>query len=62
VLALIGAGRSNGEIAAALFIRVATVKSYVRHVLAKLDLRDRAQAIVLAHECGLVSAARSSSR
>ncbi|TFV63438.1 UNVERIFIED_ORG: response regulator transcription factor [Bacillus sp. AZ43] len=54
VLALIGAGRSNGEIAAELFISLATVKTHVRHILAKLDLRDRAQAIVLAHECGLV--------
>jgi DNA-binding NarL/FixJ family response regulator len=54
VLALIGAGRSNAEIAAALFISLATVKSHVRHILAKLDLRDRPQAIVLAHECGLV--------
>lgn len=55
VLALIGAGRSNGEIAAELFISPATVKSHVRHILAKLDLRDRSQAIVLAHESGLVS-------
>lgn len=55
VLALIGAGRSNGEISAELFISLATVKSHVRHILAKLDLRDRAQAIVLAHECGLVA-------
>jgi DNA-binding NarL/FixJ family response regulator len=54
VLALIGAGRSNAEIAAELFISLATVKSHVRHILAKLDLRDRPQAIVLAHECGLV--------
>ncbi|MGY1604797.1 response regulator [Geodermatophilus sp. SYSU D00815] len=56
VLALIGAGRSNTEIAEELFISLATVKSHVRHILAKLDLRDRAQAIVLAHECGLVEA------
>lgn len=55
VLALIGAGRSNAEIAAELFITPATVKSHVRHILAKLDLRDRPQAIVLAHECGLVA-------
>jgi DNA-binding NarL/FixJ family response regulator len=55
VLALIGVGRSNAEIAAELFISLATVKSHVRHILAKLDLRDRAQAIVLAHECGLVA-------
>ena len=54
VLALIGAGRSNPEIAAELFISLATVKSHIRHILAKLDLRDRPQAIVLAHECGLV--------
>jgi DNA-binding NarL/FixJ family response regulator len=54
VLALVGAGRSNPEIAGELFISLATVKSHVRHILAKLDLRDRAQAIVLAHECGLV--------
>ena len=53
VLALVGAGRSNPEIAADLFISLATVKTHVRHILAKLDLRDRPQAIVLAHECGL---------
>ena len=56
VLGLVGAGRSNPEIAEELFISLATVKSHVRHILAKLDLRDRAQAIVLAHECGLVEA------
>jgi DNA-binding NarL/FixJ family response regulator len=56
VLGLIGAGRSNPEIADDLFISLATVKTHVRHILAKLDLRDRAQAIVLAHECGLVEA------
>jgi DNA-binding NarL/FixJ family response regulator len=54
VLALMGAGRSNPEIAAELVISLATVKSHVRHILAKLDLRDRPQAIVLAHESGLV--------
>jgi DNA-binding NarL/FixJ family response regulator len=62
VLALIGAGRSNPEIAAALFISLATVKSHVRHILAKLDLRDRPQAIVLAHESGLVDAVRAPHR
>ncbi|NYJ04253.1 response regulator [Petropleomorpha daqingensis] len=56
VLGLVGAGRSNPEIAHDLFISLATVKTHVRHILAKLDLRDRAQAIVLAHECGLVEA------
>ena len=56
VFALIGAGMSNPEIAEHLFISVATVKSHVRHVLAKLDLRDRVQAVVLARERGLASA------
>ena len=55
VFALIGAGMSNPEIAEYLFISVATVKSHVRHILAKLDLRDRVQAVVLAHESGLAS-------
>lgn len=59
VLALVGAGRSNPEIAAELFISLATVKSHVRHILAKLDLRDRPQAIVLAHETGLVAGVRA---
>ena len=53
VLPLIGAGRSNSEIAEALFISMATVKSHVRHVFAKLDLRDRAQAVVVARDAGL---------
>ena len=54
VLTLVGSGRSNTEIAAELFISLATVKSHVRHILAKLDLQDRVQAVVLAHEAGLV--------
>ncbi len=54
VLALIGAGRSNSEIAAELVISMATVKTHVRHVFAKLDLRDRAQAVVAARDAGLV--------
>lgn len=53
VLALVGAGRSNAEIATELVISLPTVKSHLRHIFAKLDLRDRPQAIVLAHECGL---------
>jgi DNA-binding NarL/FixJ family response regulator len=60
VLSLIGAGRSNSEIAEDLTISVATVKSHVRHILAKLDLRDRVQAVVLAHEAGLVGAGTQS--
>jgi DNA-binding NarL/FixJ family response regulator len=53
VLGLIGRGLSNTEIAAELFISMATVKTHVRHVFAKLDLRDRAQAVVLARDAGL---------
>lgn len=53
VLAMIGAGRSNAEIAEALVISMATVKTHVRHVFAKLDLRDRVQAVVLARDAGL---------
>jgi len=53
VLAMIGAGRSNTEIAEALVISMSTVKTHVRHVFAKLGLRDRAQAVVAAHDAGL---------
>jgi DNA-binding NarL/FixJ family response regulator len=53
VLAMIGAGRSNSEIAAELVISMATVKTHVRHIFAKLDLRDRAQAVVAARDAGL---------
>ena len=53
ILALIGAGLSNGEIAEHLVISMATVKTHVRHVLAKLDLRDRVQAVVVARDAGL---------
>jgi DNA-binding NarL/FixJ family response regulator len=55
VFALIGAGMSNPEIAEQLFISMATEKSHVRHILAKLDLRDRVQAVVLAHESGVAT-------
>jgi DNA-binding NarL/FixJ family response regulator len=57
VLGLIGAGRSNSEIADALVISMATVKTHVRHVFAKLDLRDRAQAVVVARDAGLTTPA-----
>ena len=56
VFALVGAGLTNAEIAEQLFISIATVKSHVRHILAKLDLRDRVQAVVLAHESGVAAA------
>jgi DNA-binding NarL/FixJ family response regulator len=54
VLRLVGHGANNAEIALALHIGEATVKSHLGHVLTKLDLRDRAAAIVFAHEQGMV--------
>ena len=54
VLRLIGAGRSNQEISAELFIGAATVKTHVSSVFAKLQVRDRVGAVILAHEAGIV--------
>jgi DNA-binding NarL/FixJ family response regulator len=57
VLTLIGRGLSNAEIAGHLHLSLATVKTYVGRLLAKLQARDRAQLVIVAYETGLVTAA-----
>jgi DNA-binding NarL/FixJ family response regulator len=60
VLRIVGTGRSNADIAAALFVSEATVKTHVNRLMAKLDLTSRAQAVVAAYESGLVVPRRPS--
>jgi len=58
VLGLIASGRTNSEIAEALVVSAATVKSHINHIFAKTGVRDRAQAVVYAYENGLATSTR----
>ena len=53
MLQQVAAGKSNSEIAGALYLSVATVKTHISRLLDKLDCRDRAQLVMVAYETGI---------
>ena len=59
MLLLIAQGRSNAEIAELLVIAESTAKTHVKRVLAKIDVHDRAQAVVFAYQSGLIASGRA---
>ena len=58
VLALVGSGLSNAEIAGSLCVSEATVKSHIKRIFRKLEITDRAKAVVVSYETGLVQPSR----